>query len=425
MDNYHYRYLKYKHKYLNLLTKTKRIRENMNSMPNDTDGIINNLKKLKISNKPNLSRDSILAGLFNMFVSESVYELNPNYLFDNIDESDNINIKKNKNNQPTHEYNFRNIKYIPKRETEDFIIGSYTPEIIKNLQSNGISSEIIDELVEKFNSDDKANLDSLIEQNEQYINFDNNGKIIECWVADNMHCPCCGEKSLRRYVKDNMPCIDLICSNPSHKFVDGVKFFQVKAKSSEVINEQYKNFNYTTKTIRTGSKTLGFHIHSIETINDYYTLLFGYICIEYKKKINNLNEIINILPSSFIVLPKIYINESKVLFSSPRVKQYNNKLGLVKEISTISDTNHSLYYWYKDNDKQNIIEFSTSNNDIIFFNDSNKIILFDSNLSMNFITTDYNPNLPSKWIIIPNPFNKNLHSTIQLDIASRELLQVT
>lgn len=404
MNNYYHKYLKYKYKYLNLLEKTKRARENDDDNGADVDSISTNIKKFKISNYKNFSRAGILAGLFNMYVYEPVYELNPNYLI-NID----INMDNRNTNKSNllHNYNLRGVEFKLRRETNEAYIGSYTPEIIRNLQSNGISSEVIDELIENFNQDDIANIELLNSQNPLYINFDNNGKNIECWVADNMCCPCCGIKSLKRYVRDNMPCIDLVCSNPEHKFADGVKFFQVKAKSSSIIYEPYKNFNFETKQIHTGSKAIGQYPHSIKTSGDYYTLLIGYICIEYRKIIREPNEIIEILPNSFIVLPKIYIAEFKVLFGSKPVKKYNDKLGLEKEQMMIDDKNPQLYYWYIDtNPATNIIEFSTSNNDVIFFTPRNKIKLFGSIPRMNFITTDYNPDLPDKWKIIPNPYNK-------------------
>ena len=409
MNNYYEKYLKYKYKYLNLLKKTKRERENdgdNNNDNNDVNEISTSIKKFKIDNYKNLSRAEILAGLFNMFVSEPVYELNPNYLINNkFSTDDNTNdINKSK---PLHNYNLRGVEFKLRRETNEAYVGSYTPEIIKNHQSNGVSSEVIAELVKNFNRDDMASIELLNIQNPLYIDFDNNGKNIECWVADNMRCPCCGAKSLRRYVRDNMPCIDLVCSNPEHKFADGVKFFQVKSKSSTVIYEPHKNFNFETKQIHTGSKSIGQYSHSIDTSGDYYKLLMGYICIEYRKIIKEPNEIIEILPCSFIVLPKIYIAESETLFGSKPAKKYNDKLGLEKKQITDNGINHTLYYWYIDtNPKTNVIQFSISNNDVIFFTRNNKIQLFGLTFRMNFITTDYNPHVPDKWKIISNPFNR-------------------
>jgi len=413
MNNYYHKYLKYKYKYLNLLEKTKRTRDNDEKKSAD-------IKKIKINNYQNFSRDSIFMGLFNMYVSESVFELNPKYLTTNNAITNKTNFDNNVKNKtyPSHNYNLRGVEFKLRKETKESYIGSYTPEIIRNLQSNGVSSRVIDELVENFKCEDLKNVE-ILNNEDLYVDFDNYGKNIECWVADNMYCPCCGVKSLRRYVRDNMPCIDLICSNNEHKFSDGVKFFQVKAKYSSITNEHHKNFNYLTKQIHTGSKAIGQYPHSIKTYEDYYTLLMGYICIEYQKKFDIIksNEIIEILSNSFIVLPKIYINVSKVLFDFQPIKKYNNKLDLAKEqVLNEPNKNPKLYYWYIDtnslnssntsNISKNTIEFSTINNDIIFLNSYNKTKLFDSVLKMNFIATDYNPKLPLKWIKVPNPFNK-------------------
>jgi hypothetical protein len=419
--NYYFKYLKYKIKYLNLLGKQKRKldSEPINTIEdkkskthiNDIESIddmesIDNIES--IDNTIEISeKDKKLSTLFSIFISESLYQLSmKQYYPDNPEE---LCLKSVKENIVKHKYNLRNIDYKLKKENDDFLIGSYTPEIIKSLKSNGIDSTMIDNLVENFHEDDVASV-NLLNQSSRldplYINYDNNGKNIECWVADNMYCPCCGSKSLRRYVKDNIPCIDLMCINPEHKFINGVKFFQVKAKSKYVTYQRDKNFDYELKQIHTGSKEIGQFIHDISKGEEYYGLLIGYICIEYEKIIREPNEIIKILNTSFITLPHIDITESKVLFTHSD-KQFNNKLGLIKSIKPIryySLEQINRYYWYIDaNPINNIIEFNTNNNDVIFFSSSNRNKLFGISFSMEFITTDYNP-ISTKWTVIPNPF---------------------
>lgn len=401
--NYYRKYLKYKLKYLNLLNKTKRVFDKIET--NETNET--NKKKKYID------KDSVLSGLFNLFVTEPIYEpISAISSIKNTKQNEIINTNKDKmeidkdKNYVQDRYNLRGKKFVLRREDEDFYIGSYTPEIIRNLKSNRLSTQLIDKLVLNFKHDDIENIESLNKQNTLYVNFDNYGKNIECWVADNMNCPCCGEKTLRRYVRDNMPCIDLICTNQKHDFVDGVKFFQVKSKSFNVTNELYKNFDLEKKQIHTGSKAIGKYIHDIKIQNDYYTLLIGYICIEYIKEIKEPDEIIRILPSSFIVLPKIYIPEAKVLFSSDEQKlKPNSKLDLDKvDFNFLNDENDELYYWYINNEiDANIIEFSTINNDVIMIKQKNLQRLFGYKYKMYFISTDYNPSL-NKWIISQNPF---------------------
>lgn len=408
--NYYSKYLKYKLKYLNLLTKTKR-----------TSFDSTKTKRTKITQDEiidiNDDKDIKLASLFNIFINEPLYELNDviTPINMNVDEEYvqtlpglHTLIKKTPSGS---ERNLRKIT-TTKHLNPDFLFGPYTHEIIKNLELNGLDHKMITDLIEKFNEDDKKNIMTLYEQNPLYINFDNNGKIIECWIADNMRCPCCGYKSLRRYVKDNIPCIDLMCVNPEHKFTDGVKFFQVKAKLQNTYT--YKNFDFTTKQIHTGSKAIGQYIHNISIDDEYYGLLIGYICIEYIKQIKEPNEVIKILNVSFLVLPKINIKISKNLFSdedgdetSIEDKMVVGHIGLEKYQEPINEYCPEVankYYWYVDsNPFNNTIEFSINNNDIIFFSSQNKNKLFGTITQMEFITTDYNPNLP-KWKIISNPF---------------------
>ena len=418
MDNYHHKYLKYKCKYLNLLEKINNLK---GFGPNDLStqnqpSASGDLRYAMNPNEPINQRDLKLSSLFNIFITEPIYVLNPNpmnsiSLNDDNDFEGEKPTKKMKKEQ-THDYNLRGVQYQKKKETSDFYIGSYTQEIVKNLKLNGLSEQTIKKLKNNFSSDDIAEINRLNNDDTEYIHFDNYGKNIECWIADNMCCPCCGEKSLRRFVKDNMPCIDLICSNPFHNFEDGVKFFQVKSKSSEVLNPEYKNFDYETKQIHTGSKSIGQYIHSIEKYDEYYSLLIGYICIEYTKINNNHNEMIQILSSSFILLPKIDIVKPNNLFKDdtdiPDIPiKYNDKLKLEKTIVVPTLQSDTKYYWYIDfNPLKNIIEFSTINNDIVFLNRQNANKLFENNFPMEFITTNYNPKSRTKWISMNNPFDK-------------------
>ena len=408
--NYYIKYLKYKNKYLNLLVKTKRKLGDIQEGDIQEGDIQeeNNEKKMTLENSINVpERDRILSSLLNIFVNESLYELSENYFSNNdLDNVETLDGKKIKKKGETKKYNLRNVEFQLRRENSDFYIGSYTPEIIRNFLNNGFDSTMILDLINNFHEDDLSIIKLLNEQNPLYINYDNNGKIIECWIADNMCCPCCGLKSLRRYVKENIPCIDLMCINPEHKFTDGVKFFQVKSKSITVENPFYKNFDYSIKQIHTGSKAIGQYIHDISINDEYNVLLIGYICIEYIKIITEENEKIRILNTSFITLPKIHFKLQRTLFSDEE-KKYNYELGLIKEDISIIEYEPILidkYYWYVDNNQRNnTIEFNTNNNDIIFFNSYNKNILFGEKFSMNFVTTDYNP-ISERWIVIPNPF---------------------
>jgi len=430
--DYYQKYIKYKLKYLNLVGKGKE---------NEIYTVLN-------------ERDTRLSTLLNMFTTESIYELahisddssllstistiptvkskkfpkrletrsqmtnhsSNSYKSTEIGNDIDIDIDKEKQGKKRKKealeqesdfvqtrYNLRDVKFELRKETDTEIRGSYTPEIKKKLRSSGLDSKAVDKLVKLFRQDDKEIVEQAEKDDEAYIDLANNGKVIECWIADNMNCPCCKSKSLRRYVRDNMPCIDLICINPSHKLTDGVKFFQVKAKLKGITWTPHQNFNYNLKQIHTGSKAIGQYIHNITFNDEYNLLLFGYICIEYDKIIKPYGEFIKILSSSFIVFPKIK-KIATVLFTE--TDEYPEK-ELIGEFFPYRDygdiQKDNLFYWYIDsNPKNKQIEFNVNNNEIIQFNTINKEILFGPDYPITF-STNYGSN-PDTWKIIPNPF---------------------
>ena len=407
--NYYEKYIKYKFKYLNLLGKGK----------TDINPILNiNPENISESNE----RDVRLSTLLNIYITESIYE--PNIFANNIHlnsiitNSNEVDEKLKQNKKGTKrkipeiqtqldenfvqtKYNLRNVKYNLRKETETEYFGTYTPEIKKKLESNGMDTKAINKLIKLFNQDDKNIVEKTKKQNDAYIDISNNGKVIECWIGDNMYCPCCKSKSLRRYVKDNMPCIDLLCVNSEHKFIDGVKFFQVKAKLKGIKYIQYQNFNYDLKLIHTGSREIGQYANSITIDDEYNMLAFGYICVEYDKIIKLNEEYIKILSSSFIVLPKINKITAKLFENNTEL---NNMLIAENygyhDYGTLEKNN--LYYWYTDSKQTNKqIEFNVNNNQIIRFGATNKQILF-GNILMQF-SSSYNLD-SSKWKITQNPF---------------------
>ena len=155
-------------------------------------------------------------------------------------------------------------------------------------------------------------LDSMIDDDD-YKNYENHGKLVECWYADNMPCPVCNQKTLRRYQKDNFPAIDVVCINPDHLFSHGVKFFQIKSTSSSSLKPY---FDLTNNTIHTGSYAYGKTIHNVSIFDSdiFKKILVGYICINFTERTKFLT--IN-KQKSFIVLPKTtnIDNISKKLFS--------------------------------------------------------------------------------------------------------------
>jgi len=141
-----------------------------------------------------------------------------------------------------------------------------------------------------------------------YIVYENYGKLIEAWIADNMCCPAChSPNSLRRYLSDSMPVIDLVCINPEHTLEHGVRFFQVKTSGGGFFaGEPYFNYdklNPDSNIIHVGSIVWGKPVHTIKPSDSLFAkkILCGYICISYFETDTNLQ--ID-LTKSMIVLPE-------------------------------------------------------------------------------------------------------------------------
>jgi hypothetical protein len=201
--------------------------------------------------------------------------------------------------------------------------------------------------------DDKLSKDLALQElkDPDYVDYETaKGKLIEIWIADNMMCPVCYEKTLRRYVSDSMPVIDVVCINRNHN--NGVRFFQIKTSNGmPFMGIEY--FSKTTRHIFVGSERYGEPVHSLDGMND---LLIGYICIKY----NNINDNINInMKDSFIVLPIIgrcmnsYYRYVPNIYGKPII-EYNqettNVIKLDKLVSSkIISTNYMNNYEEIDN----------------------------------------------------------------------------
>lgn len=249
-------------------------------------------------------------------------------------------------------------------------IQDLTPQILKYLSPQ--SKERMESDIEIDNQIIKT-LECMEELADlDYIQYENYGKLIECWVADNMRCPCCGAVgSLRRYLSDSMPVIDLVCINPAHTLEQGVKFFQVKTSNgSPFLSKPYFNLDPTlshpdANTIHVGSRVWGEPAHLISPHADQFDkkILCGYICVGYKENESTLS--IN-LSKTFIVLPK-YLNRmgttKSVLSFEPEQMESSN--------SIIDDW----YYRYVEpNGHHQRIQFNLSTNNFIFHNDLSKLI---------------------------------------------------
>jgi hypothetical protein len=151
-------------------------------------------------------------------------------------------------------------------------------------------------LEEDFRNDDR-DLALRELKDTDYMDYETEkGKFIEIWIADNMRCPVCYMRTLRRYVSDTMPVIDVVCINRNHN--NGVRFFQIKTSNGMPFMGT-KYFSKTTRHIFVGSKRYGEPVHSLDGSSN---LVIGYICIKY----DIIDDIIRINNNtSFIILPII------------------------------------------------------------------------------------------------------------------------
>jgi hypothetical protein len=210
-----------------------------------------------------------------------------------------------------------------------------------------------------------------------YTAYENYGKLIECWIADNMICPCCGNnQTLRRYLSDSMPVIDIVCINPLHTLDHGVKFFQVKTSNgSSFLGKPYfmydpTNSNINSNTIHVGSRVWGEPVHSITPSDSLLNkkILCGYICISYT---DNESTLSIDLRNSFIVLPEYLLTQ----VAAKRSLSFESSDVSDKVRDDLSWDDKSWYYRYVEpNRTHQRIEFNINTNKIIANDDIRKLI---------------------------------------------------
>ena len=400
---FYYKYLKYKFKYL----KLKQLKQSGNG--NNTE-LTNPKKKFKSSDGQAKSIDTITTiqqipqipqtqqisqtpqtlnitnnDLFILFISSKILE--KDYGQQNITTNAIITKITNDsliNTTSTYDKPQRNINK-PKRYRD--YESELTPLIKRYIELKHYDSNDIDNLKTLIEDALKSDTDKITNSlakldliDSEYKNYENYGKLIECWIADNMKCPCCEQYSLRRYASDIMPVIDLVCINPEHNFSHGVKFYQVKASNGAPFMGS-KYFDKNTQTIHVGSIRQGHLVHSIKMTDDDFNkkILIGYICIEFAEKENTLQ--IN-LKKSFIVCPK-YDKTIKQLFLSDIDNSSENE--------TTDYEFGELYYKYI-NSTHPIIKFSNINNQVKLLNEYIAI----TQIQKSYLDTN-------KWIQNENP----------------------
>ena len=332
--------------------------------------------------------------LYTIFACEPLLEIN----------SSHINISQINNNSKNTQSNATVTSNPSNRQTNkpawlnDYIL-QLTPAIIKYATSfNSNETQIIKDL----QKDQALIYKAMKYENDidkDYIDYDsqNNGKLVECWIADNMQCPCCRQKTLRRYKRDNFPVIDIVCINPSH--TRGVLFFQIKASDGSLFrNKKYFFNNNSNCEIHVGSKKFGEKSHSIKYSDDDNTkkILIGYICIKYTKKNKDILKIDT--SESFIVLPHIIIPHNMSSEFDEEAKNNNNLRDYnfrKSKLQANNDEKNDNYYSYVDtsNNNNNIIRCSKVYNQFMNLEE----LLTNFNIPQDYI-------LKNKWNEIDNPF---------------------
>jgi hypothetical protein len=362
-SEYYLKYLKYKQKYLNL-----------KQFGGEPDANINMNIYLKF----------ITENLVDLLDSESATEITATQIPGTKKRRSQVSVKMA-------EAEARPKRIIKKSSLLVDYIEDLTPQILRYVSPGSKSRlsaeiEIDDKIIKELNQIEEK-------EDKEYYEYENNfGKLIEAWVADNMKCPCCGAyNSLRRYLSDFMPIIDLVCINPAHTFAHGVKFFQVKTSNGSLFNEKpYFNYdplmhpsNLNANTIHVGSRRWGETVHKITPYNNSIEkkILCGYICLEYSESDSN----ITINPAkSFIVLP------GYLLLSRPirRKLQFDTR-------ERPQDT-MSWYYRYLE---------ETKGHSKIEFNLNTNIILSNITLTRLFPSLNFNTSYKINMNPILNPLS--------------------
>ena len=303
------------------------------------------------------------------------------------------------NNQNDNQVNLKRQRKVPQKYS-DYIL-NLTPAIKSYVYENQRES-IFEELKDDQILIDR--LEAIVESKDPtHLFYENKGKLIECWIADNLECPVCKEMTLRRYYRDNFPTIDLVCINNNHVFSNGVKFFQVKTTLANTYFNGSKYFDLTDRYIHVGSRKYGEIVHSIriddEDINK--KILIGYICIEFSEG----TKFIKVLKESFIVLPKTGIEiVSKNLFTN--LDYYDFDQPDQSDQSDHSNQSNQYYNYITDtSESSQIITFNEKFNQVSYFYDIYDTYYDTHNNKINPVKIPLNYIQMSNWKMIENPLN--------------------
>ena len=260
--------------------------------------------------------------------------ITPQYILNMFDNSDLIQIEKT-------DETLRRTERVPqKRKLEEYgfspdakrILAAHTPITRKYLEGDFLEDDMrLLRLEEKQE-----------EKDESFEVYENKevGVFLERWICANLKCPACLGK-LVKYASNNMPVVDIMCSNKDHDAKFGPKYYQVKSTEQGKLHMGQPYFSLKDKYIKVGSTRFGKPIHEV-TLGDEENkkILIGYICIEYiYPDRNNMRRITINMNTSFFVVPdltKVPANDDE------RRKSYykyieNSKLPKIPQITFDQD----------------------------------------------------------------------------------------
>lgn len=193
--------------------------------------------------------------------------------------------------------------------------------------------------------------------------MENNGLgfFMEDYISAHGFCPVCGGKTLCKYLRSNIPVVDLVCTNTDfHLQNDKCFMFQVKIS----VSNDY--FNFDKKILMIGSKKFGIisHIHKGTDDITKKIVMPGYICIKLNKHPTKIQTYIIDQKISFVLVPDYQNNSNeyyyKYLDNSTIYNRFNKniltwntnmintfKLSHILPITTIN------YEYYSENEIKN------------------------------------------------------------------------
>jgi hypothetical protein len=169
------------------------------------------------------------------------------------------------------------------------VVSPYTQNILTRLSDEDAIKYISDYLRENKLAKKIQDIIDMNDPDFTYTSGSEVGILLEFWVCAHMKCPIC-KGELHKYALNNMPVIDVRCTNEEHTFNMGPKYFQIKAseQNASLLYFTLNSFlDYRNGFITVGSKKPGEFSHDVKPSD-----IFNNKIDENKKIFDNLEPII-------------------------------------------------------------------------------------------------------------------------------------